>query len=496
MRTRRSSIRGFFNWPNLCLGLLIVLCAALTWRPLQGVEDFWAHAAVGRWIAQNHSIPQQTLWLWSTAPQRWIAHSWLSEVFLYTLMKIGGVGFVLFITIAFVAIPFGMLWRLWVARGGSTLIGVLLFAFAINCTAVRFQPRPELFSYFFLTILLLFLIAERQGETRRWTYEYFLMAAMFGMWANMHGGVALGLAVLFLTAVCEAVESRKLPRSLWLLVLGALAININPYGIEYWNALRPVGGEMFSMIDEWKSPLAAPALPPIAIGFVLMVVITALLAWLKNSERRWSQLAWLLFFLAFFFSARRNLWPLMNVSLAVAAANAQSFNTARLLPSLFFTPQARVVVRAVWAIVLLAWIVSVVSPEAFAVSNGAPRLVPVSRYAPRGMSDWVSQHHPPDPVFNDYLRSGYLHWQLQPQRKLYIDLLNAYPDDLLREYFEIIKCTPNGKKRFEALNIRTVIIGRWTKQSRILPLVEYLNASTRWKQEYSGPDGAVWVRRE
>jgi ABC-type proline/glycine betaine transport system permease subunit len=93
-------------------------------------------------------------------------------------------------------------------------------------------------------------------------------------------------------------------------------VNLNPYGLEYWEVLTSVDSAMFKMIDEWKSPLTAPALPPEAIAFVMLVVIVAFLAWLGNKERRWSHLAWLCFFYVFFFSARRNLWPLMIVSLA------------------------------------------------------------------------------------------------------------------------------------------------------------------------------------
>ena len=36
--------------PPLYLPLLIVLTFAQTWRTLGGGDDFWAHAAVGRWM--------------------------------------------------------------------------------------------------------------------------------------------------------------------------------------------------------------------------------------------------------------------------------------------------------------------------------------------------------------------------------------------------------------------------------------------------------------
>ena len=74
---------------RLYLPLLTALIAAWTWRPLSGGEDFWAHIAVGRWVWQHQDAPRETLWLWSAPPQPWIAHSWLSELFLYGLMSLG-----------------------------------------------------------------------------------------------------------------------------------------------------------------------------------------------------------------------------------------------------------------------------------------------------------------------------------------------------------------------------------------------------------------------
>jgi hypothetical protein len=483
------------------LALLAALCAVYTWRPLQGGEDFWAHAAVGRWIWEHHAIPRQTLWLWGAPPVHWIAHSWLSELFFYTLMRIGGAGFVLAATALFVALPFVWLWRLWLRRGGSALFAALFFLLAITCAAVRFQPRPELFSYLFLTLLWLHLIrrTENPGAMKKLSArEVLSLVALFVVWTNCHGGVALGLAMLLLTVFAEALQTRSLQRAAPLLALTALcaaAVNLNPYGVAYWSALAPVGGDMFKLIDEWKSPLAAPALPPLAIALVLFVVFIALLAWIGNRERRWSQLAWLLFLTAFFFMARRNLWPLMLVSTCVAAANAQSLCAARLMPSLAVSRATRRIAQIAIIALLAAWVVSSLAPEALARKRGVLALRAVSPHVPRGVARYVLEHNPPAPLFNDYLRSGYFHWRFAGRPRLYIDLLNAYDDHLLRDYFDIIARTPRGRTLFEKLKINTVVFGRWNEKSRLAPLAGYLDHSAEWRRAYSGDDGAVWVRR-
>lgn len=477
---------------RLYLPLIVLLLAVCTWRPLQGGEDFWAHIATGRWIWQNQSVPHETLWLWSTPPQPWIAHSWLSELFLYGLMRAGGTHLVLLVTIIFVALPFVWFWKVWAQRGRVSALTPVFFAFAIWCTCVRFQPRPELFSYFFLCLLLVFLMEWPRSATPP---KMFGIVALFALWANCHGAVALGILILLLTAACELVQqkfARPAWKLVWLLIGCVLAINLNPYGIAYWKALKPVGGAMFKMIDEWKPPLTAPALPFMAVAFIFFIALVALSGWIKNPERRWSHLLWLVLGFALFVTARRNLWPCVLISLAVSAGNAHGLSTFR---SFEFTAPVRMLTRGIAVAILLAFASIMIVPEALSFERGMPRLRSTSPVLPRRVADMVLSRQLPNPVFNDYLRSGYFHWRFAGKPPLYIDLQNAYPPALLGDYFDVIKRTPRGQAEFDKLDVNTVIFGTYKDTDRLAPMASFLNQSPHWQQIYRGSDGAVWVRR-
>lgn len=486
--------------PRLYLPLLLCFIAAATWRPLTGAEDFWAHAAIGRWIWENQTIPHRTLWLWSTPGVEWIAHSWLSQLVYFGVMRIGGAHLVLAFTVVFAALPFVWFWKLWARRGKLNALAPVFFAFAIWCASIRFQARPELFTALFLSVLLLFFCEMPRAFSRR---NAVLLIAMFALWANFHGAVALGILVLWISIICE-IAQRKFDKqnsrqSAWKLVgLGAacsLAIFCNPYGAHYVEALRPVGGAMFRLIDEWKSPLAAPALPLEAIGFVFLVLFFALCCWMKNPARRWSQFAWLLLAATLFLSARRNLWPCILLSVAVASANANVFQTLR-VPRFFRT---QFFARGLAIAFLIALILMVLSPAAFAPrAGGRQGVLPLRATAnslPRGPADIVLQRHLPAPIFNDYLHSGYFHWRFGGDPPLYIDLLNAYEPQLLENYFEIIKRTPTGKKEWGKLGVNTVVFGSYRRTDRLAPLAKYLDKNPQWQKIYSASDGAVWVRR-
>ncbi len=483
-------LAGFLE--RLYLPLVVALLSIWTWRPLTGSEDFWIHIATGRWIWQNQSVPRETLWLWSTPPQAWVAHSWLSEIVLFAWMRLGGVHLVLLATIVLVALPFVWFWKLWTRRGRISALTPVFFTFAIWCASARLQPRPELFSYFFLSLLLLFLIEWPRSATRR---NILAIVALFALWSNFHGAVALGILIIALTAGCELLQE-KFSRASWKLAAtaaaGALAVAFNPYGFAYWAALRQVGGAMFQKIDEWKPPLTQPGLPFLAVMLVLAIAAVALAGWAKNPQRRWSQLLWLAVGVLFFLTARRNIWPCILISLAVCAANAAGLNAYR---PFALAPALRVYARGLAVAFVIGFILLALSPEAVSRRNGVLQLRATSRVLPEAVADTVLNRRFPGPYFNDYLRSGYFHWRFAGNPPIFIDLQNVYPPALLAEYFDIIKRTPPGVRAFEARKINTVIFGKYKTTDRLAPLAKYLNQSPQWQHVYRGEDGSIWTRR-
>ena len=227
-------------WPRLYLALVLLLAAALAWKPLFSGVDFWAHAAIGRWIWIHGQAPRETLFLWGQTPQPWIYHSWLSQLVFYLLMKIGGEngGPYLALTLAsiIVVVSYFLIWRLWQSRARINVLTPLFFAFALWIAAARFNPRPELFSAFFLTVLLVYL-AKREDEKSetfgvalaREKWKLGVVVLMFALWANFHGGVALGLLMLGVSviAIGRKVVARRVRASWEYCSLGEYAPSIS-----------------------------------------------------------------------------------------------------------------------------------------------------------------------------------------------------------------------------------------------------------------------------
>lgn len=497
------------------LPLLVLLCCVFAWQPLRGVDDFWAHASIGRWIAQHGHVPDQTLFLWGPGtPIKWVYHSWLSQLTFYEVLINGGPFWVEVLTCVVAAAICIWMWQVWACRGRITSLMPLLFAIALWCSSPRLHPRPELFSGLFLCPLLTFLLtwteARRDGEFQpglKWKIP--ALFAMFALWANFHGGVATGILFIGLTVLGEAIqdvlERRIFKPTLWLaglIPLCAAAVCINPYGPKYWTALRSVGGVMFSYIDEWKALWLPPFLPPEAIMIAGMLAFVALAAWLQEPRHRVAHLLWLLFSIVAFATARRHLWQMAQVSVFVMAANAAVLDTEhfwrvwRGAGQKTGTDQRGVIPLPMRAIVRYGALLGLT----FWVLGAAPKdflaLRPLSPSLPAPAAEFIRRHYPKARLLSDYSTTSYLQWHLSGHPPLYMDLLNAYDDQLMIDYFAIIYLEPRGLKLIDDLKIDLIFLKSHKADERIAKFALWMKKNPRWQAVYRGQDATIWARRQ
>lgn len=486
--------------------LLLAACFALSWRPLNADDDFWAHAAVGRWMWEHRAWPSESLFLWSSEPTLWIAHSWGAQSVFYALMQAGGgwnagvnvsgaasSGFGPLVAVAFtcgvITLCYALLWHWWNRHARAGTVAVLLFSVAFFVGGLRFHPRPELFTALLWTMLLIFLSEQRNdlshdlrhGERatsstrsrgKTWWRESGIVV-MFVFWTNLHGAVALGIGVLLLTALCDLVQFRADEKSRRLLALAATCVAataFNPYGfVAYWKAvLLSSQSATFSRINEWLPALtireigalatdgAMPALLLHAI-LVLFLASAALLFWNQNGRRHWVQALWVVVVTALFFEQRRHMWLAALTCLTVLAANADALGKMRALqrwntrmrrdenmplPPLF---------RATF--VGAAWLIAIVL---------STRLAPlgtwhiVSPQLPDGACSALEKYFAgskkakPIQVFNEYETSSYLQWRLnRPQSqvadRVHADrVLDAAPPPRFALFIDLLNAYPDA----------------------------------------------------
>jgi hypothetical protein len=439
-----------------------------------------------------------------------VAHSWLSQLTFYGLASAEGDGSdgawaLRLFTVVMTAIPFALVWRVWARHARPAVWAVFVFSLALHASASRFQPRPELFTALGLTVLMLFLhrrtapALEPGGgpapvRLRRELAGGAALAAVFVVWANAHGGVAVGLAILGVTAVCDLVQDRFDRRALGLALLTvacAAATLMNPFGLSYWEILAPTSTDIFPNIVEWRPVWREPVVRfdrLLALGLLFGLAVAS---WARGPRRRWAELAWLLGTAAALLTARRHMWLMSLVSLMVIAAHADCS-----------LPRA-------WGAAL----------------GGGGRNGPVPGQLDRGfglvaawvgvllLASWLSADWAPPParpdraaeflrdhaggrVLNFYEGSSYLQWRLTGNPPLFIDLLNAYPDQVMLDLKEFVLFTPRARRLLDEMQIdRVILTSSVTVPMGDLGLVQFLMRSPDWAVVYRDDAAIIWARR-
>ncbi len=504
MAIPKPTIKSGRNLQRAYLPLLLLMIAGYCTIPLAAGTDFWAHAAVGRWIIQHHQIPSHTLFLWSDSIP-WIWHSWLSQVIFYELLAhlTENIGALLALILTTLAVASSLLlwWPVWIKRqvklGADATPGfaiALIFVLAIFTAHDRFHPRPEIFSAVFLTLLLLMLI--RGIASWRSLIAIFVM---FALWANLHAGLAMGLLILGISIVCNLAQDRSWTKIRWeLLALGiAIAgVFINPYGWHYWAALKPVTSVTFSFIDEWKPFWEFPLLDTPTIICAFLCFAAALSAWLGSERRRWAHLGWLIAGFALFILARRNIWTLVQIVLAVIACNPRIFITSNICqmwhtlirrkqpfapPSLKRQTLAR---RCVLGCLIIAALI--------AQSDEFWQGIFVSPKVPAGVAQYLRSIPAGKRIFNDYEISSYLEWKLDGKQPLFIDLLNAYHPKIMEDYIKVSDGGGKAEQLLKKWRIDYVVLPQIEEDQYIGRLFVWLSIQQKWEMVYNQPDGVIW----
>ena len=527
--------------PRLYLPLLLLLCIMYAWRPIEGGFDIWAHAAVGKWIWANQRVPRAPLFLWSEPNAPWVAHSWLSQLFFYGLLaKFGPLGVVFFSTFM-VTIVFLLLWKTIPRQSTIPFWLPIIFALAIWVSAPRFQPRQELFSALFLVLTLAFLVAWSSGRFDDWLQHKGLLEAslvavpiitLFFLWVNIHALIAVGLLLLLATVVADVAQSQfgtdrfDAPARSRVLVLVAVAgfclaaTLLNPYGLKYWEAARVLqSGSQAQFVEEWKPLWKLADMWPYVIVQTLLFVV-AILAWLANFQRRWSHFLWIIIAVALVASSSRMLWLSAIIFLVTLAANAQYLDTPTLWrkwrkfsrgDQLEAIPEGlRHLAHLGTVLCLAVWVLAAASRH---TEKEGGRWSTLVRNVPNGAVNYLSKKPVGFRFFNDYEDSSYFQWRLNGatfgkptqlgRHPLYIDLLNAYPDRLMTEYFHILDATPTGIRQLQKRRINCIVLGDHhlkIKKDKLhrnqweTPLVKYLNAHAEWRVVSRDKESIIWLR--
>src|SRR4051812_17072328 len=233
-------------------------------------DTMW-QITVGQWIIEHGTVPTTDVYSFTMRGQPWISTQWLAQVAYAGAYALAGwTGPVVLASIC-IAATFALLARYLAQRLNETTALVLIAA-ALALAVPHLLARPHVLA---LPVMVAWVGGLIAAADRRGAPSLRLLPLMM-LWANLHGGFVLGLA-LVLPIAADAVLNAQPPqrRSLALrwaaFGLAALAASCaTPYG---WNSLLASRkilalGEALPLIMEWR-PADFSSVGPLEVCLLL-----------------------------------------------------------------------------------------------------------------------------------------------------------------------------------------------------------------------------------
>lgn len=202
-------------------------------HPFEGSGDFYHHVNTGKFILENHKLPQTDIWTHTAKGLPWVAHSWGSAVLFYFLLnQFGEISITLFAA-SMAVLTFGLLYWLLRSYKIAKLPAILTISIVAPLVASRWPQRPELFEYPFVILMLLLDIKRIKYPKLSLLYPLLIL-----IWANMYGSSAIfGLGLLGLLILKQLISDKfkikKEQKLFYVLSLASFPLSLlNGYGLR------------------------------------------------------------------------------------------------------------------------------------------------------------------------------------------------------------------------------------------------------------------------
>lgn len=466
-------------FPIVLLAMVFVLAV----RQSASIDpDLWWHLKAGQQIVDTRSIPHTDDYSFTKQGSEWVAHEWLSEVIMEGIYRLSGlVGLVTIFSLIIVI----ALWLTYRRCEGRPYIAGIAILLAAAASSPLFGIRPQMLTLLLASIYILLL--ERFDAKEQSRRLWWLVPLML-LWVNLHGGFALGLALIGLYVVRAVLDGEwsQVKPLLIILVICIAVVPLNPNGFRMFSyPYETLTLKLAAFIQEWVSPdfhkitylplallllstLAAMALSPsrARLGEVFLVVITA-------------------------FGALRSVRHIPIFSLFAAPvlakhlwAIAKERGWDKLLSDEEASPNG---------LKLIVNIILLIAPLALGVSRVWHFATHQSNYVsirnPIAAVEFLKSNRLPGPIYNRYGWGGYLIYQLYPDYRVYIDgRADVYGDAFFTEAMQTYDGLGNWREPLDKYGVRTVIIDTNVAMSTLL------RNDSQWSKVYEDDQAVIFVR--
>ncbi|MBI1312243.1 hypothetical protein GC176_13220 [bacterium] len=486
--------------------LIGVTFIVLNLRPLWHT-DLWGHLAYGRLIWQSGALPATEPLMPLSEGVGFVDSAWLTQLLAYSAYQFAGKAGIVFLYAFAGAAAIGILTARVYDRTRSGLIATLVCGMTLF---VEWQQlmivRPQCAGFLFFAVLVSVLLRREWARSNWW-----LVPAMFALWANMHGSFAIGLALLACFAVGRACDvlfrtrslrgvfrDRKFRRFVLLTELAAVATLLNPYGLRLWSEVIAIGSNPnLPSLIEWQSLHIR-----LVQGQAAFVLALLLFVVYRFSRRRMAAAEFLALAglgAGMLWTSRLLMWwgPLAVCLVGIHGADA--WRRVRGV-HLNLEPPTR---ASMWTIVsafLCIIFLQVSNPGAVLLkmalgqdAQARAEKIPVSHETPVGAAQYLVENPPQGLVFNAFELGDYLIWAGPPEMQVMVDShAHLIPREVWDDYLSIIEMQGAWLSLLERYGVNTVVLDT----PRHAVMIDYLRESTEWERVFEDDRTVVFKRRK
>jgi hypothetical protein len=123
------------------------------------------------------------------------------------------------------------------------------------------------------------------------------------------------------------------------------------------------------------------------------------------------------------------------------------------------------------------------------VRSTAEQPISEAQEFPAAAVDFIRNHRPPQPIYNEYTWGGYLIWRLYPDYRVYIDgRADVYGDSLVEEWLKAHDGKPAWREALDNHGIRTVLV------KPDAALAALLRQDDAWQNVFEDKQAVIFVR--
>lgn len=465
----------------------------------------------GEVMLESGAILQHDVFSHTYHGLQYVNSGWLAQVFFALCERMGGFElFLLLLTILLLAsiiIIYHFIWKM--IKHYKISLAFIVFAVVLGFT--NWNIRPQLF---IIPIFAFFYSYLYRTEIIKNSF-ILLFSILMILWVNLHSSFSLGIILVGIFFLGEAVEKyyytrsikvlikdSRLKRLLVLLIILVSVTLINPYGIDIWKDMWANASISQKRSGEWQ-----PTMMNNFAGYCFFISIVISGVILKYSKRRITiteAILLLAFLFASFKAVRMIIWwgivsaPILAIHFcSIQAVPKRVSRLKKGLESSKLKAQsskseheclplniAILIFLLISAISFLPWL-RPYHPIKTVRTFINPETNPVE------IANYIEREKPKGNMYNDTNWGSYLIWRLWPEYKVFADnRLHLVPEEIWKDNCEVHHGYGNWEEILDKYNVSFVVLSKKDNKRTI----KFIKDNAGWKEVYEDKAGAVFVR--